>query len=324
MKIEEKLESRTQPSTSSVRGKREVRSGFAFTEVLFAVMVLGIGFIMIAAMFPVTIKQTQSTYEESAGAGMAREAIAYLQSQASEANFPTTSPNAGQPAQVYTMFDNPKMKKKEGWFATRGNYINSKNQRLAWVPLYLREQTKFGISPFAQVIVIALQARNMEQYEPADVMPAPGYQSILEPRPIKVDLSYDYTNLQGRLTIKDSTWLAAPGAYIVIANDQSSNRPKNAIGQSNGRIYRLGNQIDQANGVWGLAPEGDMIRLNYQTPGTIVTGDDNDLSNADAYIIGRGYTDPTKPGNGPDFYSGPAQDIAVYTGFIRIPPQVTP
>ncbi len=37
------------------------RRGFAFTEVLFAVMVLGLGFIMIAAMFPVTISQTQAT-----------------------------------------------------------------------------------------------------------------------------------------------------------------------------------------------------------------------------------------------------------------------
>ena len=52
----------------TVRAPRRV---FAFTEVLFAVMVLGIGFIMIAAMFPVTIRQTQNTLGDTQGANEA-------------------------------------------------------------------------------------------------------------------------------------------------------------------------------------------------------------------------------------------------------------
>ncbi len=303
-------------------------SGFSFTEVLFAVMVLGIGFIMIAAMFPVTIQQTQATLEESVGASMARGALAYLQTQATDMNFPSTSPVPDAPAQVFSMPQAPVKNGTAfaGWFATRGNYINSKNPRLAWVPLYMRsETTQSGVSPFAQVIIVAVEARNMPDYQTADAVPQTNFQSVLEPRPIKVNLTYDYTNLQGRLTITDSKWLAASGAYVIIANDQNTNAPRSVVGQSNGRIYRLGNAIDEANGVWGLSPDGDMIRRNYKTANSIVTGDDNDLSNTDAYIIGRGYADPTKPGNGPDFYSGPAQDIAVYTGFVRInPPVVTP
>ena len=48
------------------------RSGFSFTEVLFAVMILGIGFIMIAGIFPVAISQTASSQEETAGAALLR------------------------------------------------------------------------------------------------------------------------------------------------------------------------------------------------------------------------------------------------------------
>src|SRR5689334_12002195 len=39
--------------------------GFTFTEILFALMILGIGFIMVAAMFPVAIRQTQQTVLET-------------------------------------------------------------------------------------------------------------------------------------------------------------------------------------------------------------------------------------------------------------------
>jgi type II secretory pathway pseudopilin PulG len=52
--------------------------GFSFTEILFSVIVLGIGFIMIAAIFPVAIQQGKLTSEEGAATGVAREALSYL------------------------------------------------------------------------------------------------------------------------------------------------------------------------------------------------------------------------------------------------------
>jgi len=42
------------------------RRGFSFIEVMFAVIVLGIGFIMVSAMFPVAIQQTQMNVEDAA------------------------------------------------------------------------------------------------------------------------------------------------------------------------------------------------------------------------------------------------------------------
>ena len=59
--------------------RRRSAAGFSFTEVLFAVMILGIGFIMIAAIFPVALSQTKLTTEEAAAATQTVGAVHYLQ-----------------------------------------------------------------------------------------------------------------------------------------------------------------------------------------------------------------------------------------------------
>jgi type II secretory pathway pseudopilin PulG len=63
------------------------RRGFSFAEVMFAVVILGIGFIMVAAIFPVAIQQTQASSEESSAAATAREAADAI------ASLPGTVPN---------------------------------------------------------------------------------------------------------------------------------------------------------------------------------------------------------------------------------------
>src|SRR3954469_15114550 len=55
------------------------RPAYSFAEVLFAVAVLGIGFIMVAAIFPVAIQQTQLTLEETVGTATARNGMSYIQ-----------------------------------------------------------------------------------------------------------------------------------------------------------------------------------------------------------------------------------------------------
>src|SRR4051794_734912 len=50
--------------------------GFSLTEVMFAVIVLGIGFILIAAIFPVSISQSRLTIDETTAAANARSAMA--------------------------------------------------------------------------------------------------------------------------------------------------------------------------------------------------------------------------------------------------------
>jgi type II secretory pathway pseudopilin PulG len=52
--------------------------GFSFTEILFAVMILGIGFIMVAAMFPVAIHQTEDSNRETIAASIGRAGYSCL------------------------------------------------------------------------------------------------------------------------------------------------------------------------------------------------------------------------------------------------------
>lgn len=77
------------PSQSAVRpSARRVRRGFSFTEILFAVMILGIGFIMVAAMFPVAIQQTQATSDETIAASVGRTGADFMTQLAAQRVIP--------------------------------------------------------------------------------------------------------------------------------------------------------------------------------------------------------------------------------------------
>jgi hypothetical protein len=321
------------------REARAARRGFAFTEVLFAVMVLGIGFIMIAAMFPVTIRQTQNSMQDTHGANTAKGALAYLQSIASNVNFPVTVTGTGAPKMV-SLYDAPLAASttalRPGYLEARGNFIDPNNPRIAWVPLYRRGLNVDGTpEPYAQVIIIVMQSRIRPQYtsipQPlagnkywSDQTPEPTFnfpRPTIDAKPTTVTVKYNPATLGGEITFAGFTGATqltaptAPGAYVVISDDQSAGALQ---GHSNGRIYQLGNVIDETNQIWALAPGSDMV---VHTPAA--ASDDNDITVAtsQAYIIGRGYTDMTQKFDASNLatgYSGAAQDIAVYTGFIQI------
>jgi hypothetical protein len=312
--------------------------GFSFTEVLFAVMVLGIGFIMIAAMFPVTIRQTQNSMQDTHGANTAKGALAYLQSIASNVNFPVTVTGTGAP-KMLSLYDAPLAAAATGlppgYLEARGNFIDPNNPRIAWVPIYRRGLNVDGTpEPYAQVIIIVMQSRIRPEYTSipqslgankywSDLTPEQSFafpRPTIEAKPISVTVKYNPATLGGEITFPGLTGPSqltaptAPGAYVVIADDQSAGALQ---GHSNGRIYQLGNAIDETNQIWALTPGSDMV---VHTPAA--ASDDNDITVAsNAYIIGRGYTEMTQAfntNNAATGYSGAAQDIAVYTGFIQI------
>src|SRR5258706_10317533 len=66
------------------------RRGFTFSEVMFAVILLGIGFIMLAGMFPVAIQQTQTNVEESNASTTAQTAAHYLEQTLTQSDLPPT------------------------------------------------------------------------------------------------------------------------------------------------------------------------------------------------------------------------------------------
>src|SRR3954467_13866102 len=107
------------PNLQRLRHRRVQRRGFSFAEVMFAVIVLGVGFIMVAAIFPVAIQQTKSTADDTHAAAGAREAANNLtQSVGYRSDLPaltpvTPVPTTGYPAlstviipgQVYSLRD---------------------------------------------------------------------------------------------------------------------------------------------------------------------------------------------------------------------------
>src|SRR3954471_2365584 len=79
---------------NQIRGATRNRArGFSFTEIMFAVIILGVGFIMVAAIFPVAIQQAKNTNEETTAAAIARGAATYLSGVLKDGATPASTSN---------------------------------------------------------------------------------------------------------------------------------------------------------------------------------------------------------------------------------------
>jgi len=340
------------------------RRGFTFTEVMFAVILLGIGFIMLAGMFPVAIQQTQTNVEESTASTLVQSATRAMEESLTRndiiatGNFDksggldvfypsfyrfteyldlTTPP--GKPAQ-YTGWT---------WEKMRGNFILPQDPRFAWTALYKRNPGDNS----AQVIIFVLQCRNHPAYTAADTVRWPVAGSAIslatfEPRYLNAILSDggspEYpdviefvANTPDQQAIREAV---AEGCFVVIGDDgitaDVAATPHFDPGNANGRIYRVGNrradldgQLNDPNGqAWELMPGHDMrdpeenlpfrMSPHYSAP---TPGNYKDHAAGGnpvvVYFIGKGFTDVNAPA--PDTtFSGFAQDIAVYSTFIRL------
>ncbi len=277
---------------------RSRRAGFTFTEVLFAMLLMGIGFIMLAAMFPISIREIQSSVEDTAGAGVGPSAVRLVGQYATASNLPYTSTIVGQRGAVASIY----VKARPVWSQIAYSQVMSFDRRIGWTGLYRRD---LGDN-FAQVYIFVLQDRNASQYTVAnDVLRVPiagSYPATLEPRSVNVTLTKgppDLITFSQRNPNYDGSFAVAPGSFVVIANDNTSS------GSGNGRVYRVGQATSTAN-QYQLLPGNDMVDNTEN-----VTG-------ATAYVVGKGYKNPTAPGNTAASYDGPAQDIGFYTGFVPL------
>ena len=66
-------------SSSRLRGKSS--PGFSLIEMLFAIGILGLGLIMVAATFPVAVKWTAQNAQSTIGQVLAQKALAYIKTQ---------------------------------------------------------------------------------------------------------------------------------------------------------------------------------------------------------------------------------------------------
>ena len=262
-------------------------TGFTFHEVLFSVMILGIGSILLAAMFPPAIKMTESTRDETYGSIVAhsgsRELAVLLNAKDLTSSGGAVRPLSGP-----------------SWDMVRGNLICDADPRYAFVPLYRRS----GVEKSVQLFIIATKSRNQAAYDPTiDVVTDPndlnGSPANLEPR--GVDVAF-YPGGNGPDLVRISpegpnAGAAATGAFLILSNDQLT-------GRSNGSIFRLGEPRDLEAGLWTLQPGADLKALPLNKP-----------KGGFAYLMGRGYVDPLHPSKG---FDGPSQDLSILTTIITL------
>jgi type II secretory pathway pseudopilin PulG len=160
---------------------------FSFTEIMFAVIILGIGFIMVAAIFPVAIQQAKNNTEETSAAALARGAANYLDQIFADGPNKTGAQNTSSNAFPSSVANDPGIVKQTTptmpgvvqqpshlipdqaiavnsatlWKAAAGNLVLSEDPRKGFVFLYRRQgqwNDPNTWSPYAQVYIFPVQA----------------------------------------------------------------------------------------------------------------------------------------------------------------------
>jgi type II secretory pathway pseudopilin PulG len=162
--------------------------GFTFIEVLFATIILGLGFIMIAAVFPAALQQSLTTSDETAGTLVCQDALRQIQTIANDTNLPYpgvgysggTTPSTFSPMVPLGNFSFPNNNSitANPIAALAGNEFFSADRRYAWVAFYRRIS---ATDPMAQVVVIALKSTNFTGSNfniPPPVAPFTGYSTL--------------------------------------------------------------------------------------------------------------------------------------------------
>ncbi|MDB5296993.1 MAG: hypothetical protein JWO31_2976 [Phycisphaerales bacterium] len=306
---------------------RRGRRGFSFVEILFAVMILGIGFIMIAGIFPVAISQTALTQEETVAAATARGAVAAYRVLP---NLQTLIPATNTVVRLTDL----------NWDLVRGNQILVEDPRFGWTALAIRgAPDPAGRAPnAARLIVIPCQVRGRSAFTNNDLTQGSSNTSAhatLMPLPCTVRLKEGYDSAD-RIQVVDGigAGAAAAGAVIVLANPTQNDQSSRPVA---GRTYRLGNVVDEANRIYELLPGNDLeIRAGTNgvfDPNTIAgsasgggddlregtTPDGSDVTSGvqvDAFIVGRAVSNPGV--SAAPTFEGPSIATGVYSTYISL------
>ncbi|HEX8914637.1 MAG TPA: prepilin-type N-terminal cleavage/methylation domain-containing protein [Humisphaera sp.] len=282
---------RATPPTAGRRPRR--RGGFSFVEVLFAVMILGIGFIMLAGIFPVAMRQAADTLDETLAMSMARKAATVL----GDSQILGTIPNNGNVVRI----------ELDPWLAVKGNQINPDDPRYAWVALARRVPVPNPSAPdLVQLVVVPVQVRAQDRsrFDQADLTVS-GNSATLLPVPVKVRFTAATSSAGSQCTVVSANGTgvsngdgpqnpAATGGVVVIAT-----------GSFAGRSVRLGAPVNDSTVQYELMPGSDLNDLG----GSVPPGD------VDAFIVGRGLSNP---GAGSPTFSGPSMAVGLYTTYVRV------
>jgi hypothetical protein len=187
----------------------------------------------------------------------------------------------------------------------RGNLIIKSDPRYAWVPLGYRRPahpTTGAPADVAEIFLVAVQARNYQQFTDADISrnpPNSPFVSNLRSRAVEISLLRGNGVTPDRVAFNFTPEVpdARTGTYLLIGNAPT-------LPELNGRIYRLGNRVPTEPNVWELLPGVDMDDVGqlFVPQGTHPVL----VEDVVAYMVGQGYRDPAAANPVPE---GPAMDL---------------
>lgn len=331
-------ERRPFPSRSATfprSGHSRYHRGFSFLEILFSVIIIGIGFVMIAAVFPVAIAQTQSNVNESTAVTLSRDAIRYIQEStiaAAASVASTTSPSGtlatftlqptsavgGLPtiqplpvsAQAMTGLPSPFLIASP--LMTGVNSNPSGDRRYSWYGLYRRDYLNTSTAgnsipaPYAQVWVIAAQnsAEGQTNYGSQPLVGTPNF--FPSNWNSGGNLGAQVTSNATASTITFSNYNSVnpirDGAFVLITGYVNSTLTAVDAANANS-IVGWSSKLGVETGT-----QGQWYLLNAPPINANVT----------AFILGKPYIPPNATLGTQASYSGLAQDITCTTGFVRV------
>ncbi len=260
------------------------RAGISFVEILFAVMILGIGFLLIAGSLPVAIKQQELTVNASVTTAISKNAMRILDTYAPKEISPGVHFFAPTGGTVSRLTD-------EQWSVIAGNMIYSANPRYAWTILYSRDASQ----QIATAYIFTLRSTTSAEFTPQQLVRRTfgitTFPSDIEAKPIEIDLvpatgaiPVDHIVIRDR-GIPDARFAVTDGARIITTD---------------GRIFEVA--FDGEYDVWTPSLAQDQIAALD--------------SNIPAFIVGRSYRDFL---NSNQEYDGHAQSIGLTVTDIMIP-----
>jgi hypothetical protein len=319
--------------------------GFTFVEVLFAILILGVGSIMIAGMLPVAIKQTSDTRNALAGQAACDAGYAHIVTLLNASRIYGLPDGSGVPISVPNV---PGLGTSPGRIVPLGYSTLSSNpvalfdmQRVTGARIVGRDPLIqwagfYGHAPQsskAKLILVALRHQNTDA--------APTYTAQMLTNGFNEPHLLDSVDiLDGGALEPDTIAFIGPtaqqidaagtGAFIIIANSPApgTNADNERPYRNNGRVFRLGNRrvdLDPSRGgpTWELQAGYDLPALKSgadalpntpdDVPDASMTGGGN---RPQAWMIGRQLANPLattgwNPTSNP--YLGLAQDVAVLT-----------
>jgi hypothetical protein len=336
---------------------RAARPAFTFLEVLFAVIIVGIGFIMIAAIFPVAISQTQANVSEATGIAVGRDAIRYLQGQLALPIPPgTTGPSLPVTTEIPSS-NYPVIVPMQAVPGLNLNQVLTADRRFTWTALYRRDIQKQTVNgafvqlpaAYAQLYVVVSQntAEGQVTYGSPPALWDNGTGSPLasnffyanisgsavsnpaNPTPNSIAINSYATFNAASLNLPvakyavgsnyDGNGPVTEGAFVLVVDATANNGPQDA-GTVVGWYGQLGVLVAGAVNANGTA--NTVWYLQTPPPSGYTGRTTGNWNNVYVFILGKA-PNPNGPlvvpanVNYPN-YDGPAQDVTCTSGFARV------